>query len=451
VFQRSRGSVPRLVAAAIAVFSAAIALGSCGNRSATSVAAQPPPAQPQPPVPPALSGAANDSGASSAVVDGAVAPVAAGLPPMAAGSTPPSFAPIVRRVRPAVVSIFTARVEQRGMAWGFTNPGDRIQRGLGTGFLINADGEILTNEHVIANAQYIEVQLDDGRRYGADVLGRDSRVDIALLRLKVNGIPLTPASLGNSDAMDIGDWVMTIGNPFGLAQTVTVGIVSARGRTGRDVPLDPAGYYSFIQTDASINPGNSGGPLLNMRGEVIGINTAVNRSGQGIGFAIPINMVTTILPQLRRYGRVIRSWLGISIREVDDNVRTALTLPDNHGALVMDIDPAGPALSAGLLPGDVIRRFDTSTINNSSELSWLASTAGIGHRARLHVFRGGREMDLDIALAAMPDAPQAQMPPQGLPPGMAPPGMMPGLPPGMAPPGMMPGMPPNGILPPGIP
>jgi serine protease Do len=273
--------------------------------------------------------------------------------------------------------------------------------------LINANGEILTNNHVIEDAELIEVQLDDGRRFGASVIGRDPRVDVALLHLKAPGVALSPAPLGDSDPLDVGDWVLAIGCPFGLTQTVTVGIVSAKGRTGQDVPLDPAGYYSFIQTDASINPGNSGGPLLNTRGEVVGINTAVNRSGQGIGFAIPINMISTILPQLREHGRVIRSWLGISIREIDEHTRIALGLPDTHGALVFDVDPTGPARRAGVQPGDIIRQFDAADIHNSGELSWLTSTAGIGHHATLHVRRGGAELDLAVVLAAMPEAPPA--------------------------------------------
>jgi serine protease Do len=372
------------------------------------------PMQPSAALPPSTPPVVNDAtgmspAANAALTDGGAvaAPVAGGPLP----GTPASFAPLVRRVRPSVVSIFTAHVETMGMQYGFGSPRERISRGLGTGFLINSNGEVLTNNHVIEGAQLIEVQLDDGRRFGADVIGRDPRVDVALLRLKgITGVALAPAPLGNSDQMEVGDWVLAIGNPFGLAQTVTTGIVSAMGRTGRDVPLDPAGYYSFIQTDASINPGNSGGPLLNLRGEVIGIYTAVNRAGQGIGFAIPINMISTILPQLRQYGRVIRSWLGISIHAVDEQARAAFGLPDTHGAMVVDVDPAGPAAAAGLRSGDVIRRFDASEIRESSELSWLASTAGIGHQAHLQVLRGAQSVELDVGLTAMPEMQPVLMP-----------------------------------------
>ncbi len=415
-------SKPQLVVTLILAAIAVAPLGAC--RHAPTTAPVPPPiALPQvTPTPvahdpstlsPAANAARGDGGAVAAPVTGGPLP-----------GTPSSFAPLVRRARPAVVSIFTAHVELVGSQYGFMNPRERIQRGLGTGFLINNNGEVLTNNHVIDGAELIEVQLDDGRRFGADVIGRDARVDVALLRLKgLVGVSLAPAPLGNSDQLEVGDWVLAIGNPFGLQHTVTAGIVSAQGRTGRDVPLDPAGYYSFIQTDASINPGNSGGPLLNLRGEVVGINTAVNRAGQGIGFAIPINMISTILPQLRQYGHVIRSWLGLSIGPVDERARDALGLPDTHGALVMEVDPSGPAAIAGIRPGDVIRRFDTTDIRDSSELSWLASTAGIGHQAHMVVHRTGQTVELNVGLAAMPEMPAMQPPERR--PGMMPPGMMP--------------------------
>ncbi|MBL8681656.1 MAG: trypsin-like peptidase domain-containing protein [Myxococcales bacterium] len=313
----------------------------------------------------------------------------------------PSFAPLVRRVRASVVSIFVAQVELVAPQWGFMDPQERVRRGQGTGFVIE-NNEVLTNNHVIEGAQYIEVQLDDGRRVPATVVGRDPRTDVALLRLK-GGVQTQPIALGDSDAIDVGDWVVAIGNPYGLSQTVTTGIVSAKGRTGRDVPLDPAGYYSFIQTDASINPGNSGGPLLDARGNVIGINTAVNREAQGIGFAIPINMVKTILGQLRDHGRVVRSWMGVSIRDVHESARRSLGLPDTHGAMVMDIHPQGPAVAAGLQPGDVIRSFDGRDITTSSDLAWQAATAGVGHSVRLRVRRGAQELDVTMVLSAMPE------------------------------------------------
>jgi serine protease Do len=295
-----------------------------------------------------------------------------------------------------------AQVELVAPQWGFADPSERVRRGQGTGFIIE-NNEILTNNHVVEGAQYIEVQLDDGRRVPATVVGRDPRTDVALLRLKGTTMATQAIALGDSDALDVGDWVVAIGNPYGLSQTVTTGIVSAKGRTGRDVPLDPAGYYSFIQTDAPINPGNSGGPLLNLRGEVIGINTAVNRAAQGIGFAIPINMVKTILQQLREHGRVQRSWMGLSIRDVSPEAQRALGLPDTHGAMVMDLHPQGPATAAGLRPGDVIRSFGGREISASSDLAWQASTAGVGHTVQLRVRRGAQDLDVAMVLVAMPE------------------------------------------------
>ena len=209
--------------------------------------------------------------------------------------SPTSFAPIVRAVRSSVVSVFAAIREVNSMQWGFNGPQERMALGRGTGFLIASNGEILTNNHVIQGAAFIEVQLDDGRRFAAEVLGRDERLDVALLRMKAPGVQLTPARLGDSDRLSVGDWALAMGNPYGLAQTVTAGIVSAIGRTGREVHLGDDSFGNLIQTDASINPGNSGGPLLNLAGEVIGINVAVHREAQGVGFAIPINMARAVL------------------------------------------------------------------------------------------------------------------------------------------------------------
>jgi serine protease Do len=358
------------------------------QRSPTPQPATPAPATTQPTSPPSPPAQAQASPAPHEDADRA--------------SGPSSFAPLVRRVRASVVSIFVAQVELVAPQWGFMDPQERIRRGQGTGFIID-NNEVLTNNHVIEGAQYIEVQLDDGRRVPATIVGRDPRTDVALLRLK-GAVQTQPIPLGDSDAIEVGDWVVAIGNPYGLSQTVTTGIVSAKGRTGRDVPLDPAGYYSFIQTDASINPGNSGGPLIDRHGSVIGINTAVNRAAQGIGFAIPINMVKTILGQLRQHGRVVRSWMGLSIRDVSEAAQRSLSLPDLHGAMVMDVHPQGPAAAAGLRPGDVIRSFEGREITSSSDLAWQASTAGVGHSVRLRVRRGAEELDVTMVLAAMPEA-----------------------------------------------
>ena len=317
--------------------------------------------------------------------------------------SPTSFAPIVREVRGSVVSVFAAIREVSAMQWGFNGPQERMALGRGTGFLIAENGEILTNNHVIQGAAFIEVQLDDGRRFPAEVLGRDERLDVALLRMKAPGVALHPARLGDSDRLSVGDWVMTMGNPYGLAQTVTAGIVSAIGRTGREVHLGDDSFGNLIQTDASINPGNSGGPLLSLAGEVVGINVAVHREAQGVGFAIPINMARVVVPQLRQYGRVMRSWLGVSIAPVRDNMVDWMHLPDAHGALVQDVEPDSPAAAADIRSGDVIRRFDGQPVSDSTQLPWLAASAGIGHRSRVELVRQGAVSTVEVTLGAMPE------------------------------------------------
>ena len=357
----------------------ALALASCGQPAPQ---AQPtPPSEPTPPTPPAP-----------------------GPGPIVAPMIPASFSELAQRVQGAVVNVFAAQVvAQRPHPFApfFGAVPERVQRSQGTGFLIDDSGYLLTNNHVVEQSAEIVVQTADDHEARASLVGRDERTDVALLRIPPPQGVQVPA-LGDSDTLLVGEWVLAIGNPFGLSHTVTAGIVSAKGRTGRDVPLDPAGYYNFIQTDASINPGNSGGPLFNMRGEVVGINTAINSAGQGIGFAIPINMVKQILPQLRANGRVTRSWLGIGIQGLSPQMAQRLGIPDGHGALVAEVVPGGPAAAAGLQRGDVIREFDDRPIQDSSELPWLASTAGVGHVARLKVVRAGQEVSVSLRLAEMP-------------------------------------------------
>ncbi|MBI5512997.1 MAG: trypsin-like peptidase domain-containing protein [Deltaproteobacteria bacterium] len=329
-------------------------------------------------------------------------------PPLVGGQgplpgSPGSFAQLVRASRGSVVSVFTSSVELTGMQWG--RPVGRQVRGLGTGFVITHAGEILTNHHVIQRAQNIEVQLDDGRRFGASVVGSDPRLDVALLRLKIPGGNLQPARLGNSDLLQVGDWVMAIGNPHGLSQTVTAGIVSALGRTSHEVALHEGSFGNLIQTDASINPGNSGGPMFNLSGEVVGINVAIRPDAQGLCFAIPINMARTIVEQLRQYGRVVRSWMGVTVESVTEGHARYLRLPDTHGALVAEVVPSGPADQAGIRPGDVLRRFDGQELRDSTQLPWLASSAGVGHRARVELYRGGQPTTVEVVLAAVPEPP----------------------------------------------
>ncbi len=359
------------------------------------------------------------SRAASATVP-ASTPPSNPAPPLVGGQgplpgSPSSFAPLVRAVRGSVVSIFANTRQVVGDVWGWSRPHERYSLSKGTGFLIADNGELLTNNHVIEGAEFIQVQLDDGRRFEATVLGRDPRLDVALLRVKAPGVRLQPARLGDSDRLEVGDWVTAIGNPYGLSQTVTAGIVSATGRTGREVDLGEGSFGNLIQTDASINPGNSGGPLLNLAGEVVGINVAVRRDAQGVGFAIPINMARTVLPQLRQYGRAVRSWLGISPAEVTQQMLEFMNLPDTHGALVREVVDGSPAARAGIRPGDVIRKFDGHDINDPTQLPWLASSAGIGHRAHVELVREGRPVDVDVTLAALPEpAAQPVYPGQGM-------------------------------------
>ena len=337
--------------------------------------------------------------------------------------SPRTFAPLVRATRASVVSIFANTRQVVASPWGWQVPQERYSLSKGTGFLIAENGELLTNNHVVEGAEFIQVQLDDGRRFEASVLGRDPRLDVALLRVKAPGVRLQPVRLGDSDRLEVGDWVMAIGNPFGLSQTVTVGIVSAVGRTGREVDLGAGNFGNLLQTDASINPGNSGGPLLNLDGEVIGINVAVRREAQGVGFAIPINMARTVVPQLRQYGRAIRSWLGISPGEVTEQMLEFMSLPDTHGALVREVVEDSPAVRAGIRPGDVIRRFDGHDILDHTQLPWLASSAGVGHRAQVELLRDGRPMTVEVTLAALPEPAAVPVDPRQ--------GMVPILPPGI--------------------
>lgn len=388
--------MPRLTAPLVAL----AALAACRGRVTPSITALDatvtPPSVSPPSVTPHPEEVArrDDGGAGPLVPPGGPFP-----------GSPASFAPLVRAVRPAVVSVFAAIREMNGMQWGFNVPQERFSLGRGTGFIISTDGEVLTNNHVIEGAAFIEVQLDDGRRFGANVLGRDPRLDVALLRIKALGTPLTVARLGDSDRVSVGDWVVAIGNPYGLSQTVTAGILSAIGRTGREVHLGNGSFGNLLQTDASINPGNSGGPLLNLDGEVIGINVAVHRAAQGVGFAIPINMANVVVPQLRQYGRVMRSWLGVSLREVNDQMAQVLRLPDSHGALVYEVEGGSPAARAGIQPGDVIRRFDSHAVLDHTQVSWLASSAGIGHQASVEVIREGRPLTVQVTLGPMPEGP----------------------------------------------
>ncbi|HEY8076723.1 MAG TPA: trypsin-like peptidase domain-containing protein [Labilithrix sp.] len=337
-------------------------------------------------------------------------PVSVSSAPLELKTAPLSFAPIAKKADPSVVTIYNVVDSRRG----------KMARGLGTGFVVQKDGVIVTNNHVVDGADSIVVQLSDERRFPAKIAGRDPRTDIAVVRID-GAKDLVPVALGDSERLDVGDWVVAIGNPFGLSHTVSAGIVSGKGRGVQDVPLDPAGYYNFVQTDASINPGNSGGPLLNLRGEVVGMNTAIRGGGaQGIGFAIPINMVKQLLPTLLTEGHITRSALGVRIadvREISDDDKKKHGIGDEKGAVIMAVEPNGPADKAKLQADDVIVAFDGQQVDKSSKLQWLASTAGVGKNVTVRVVRTGKPFDLKVTLGELKEpatkkAPRFAPPPQ---------------------------------------
>ena len=320
---------------------------------------------------------------------------------------PVSFAPIAHAADPSVVTINTVGEELEESPFSHRQR-PREMRGLGSGFVVDKNGIILTNNHVVDGADTIQVKLFDEREFPAKVVGTDPQTDIAVVRIDAKDLRALP--LGDSDGTDVGDWVVAIGNPYGLSHTVSAGIISAKGRTRQDVPLDPSGYYDFLQTDASINPGNSGGPLLNLHGAVVGINTAIRGNGaQGIGFAIPINMVKQLLPMLLRDGHVTRSALGVRIvdaRQLSNDDRLALKLSEGAritGAVVEYVKPGGPADRGGLAPGDIIVAFESQPIERSAQLQWLASTAGVGRPVTLRVQRATKPFDVKVTLGVLDD------------------------------------------------
>ncbi|HEY6367497.1 MAG TPA: DegQ family serine endoprotease [Candidatus Binatia bacterium] len=333
----------------------------------------------------------------------------------------PDFVALAKKMKPVVVNISTTQVgeargqQEFGSPFGEDDPfndfwkrffggpmprGPQRQRSLGSGFVIDADGSILTNNHVVENAQKIVVKLSDDQEYEAKVVGRDPKTDIAIIKINAK-TGLTVASLGDSDNLEVGEWVMAIGNPFGLDSTVTSGIVSAKGRHIGQGPYD-----NFIQTDASINPGNSGGPLLNLRGEVIGINTAIfSRSGGniGIGFAIPINLVKELLPQLRGKGKVTRGYLGVLIQKVTPEIAESLGIDKARGALVANVSKDGPAEKAGVKVGDVIVEFDGKEIKESGDLPIVVARTPVDRKVRMKVLRDKKDLQLTVTVGELKD------------------------------------------------
>jgi serine protease Do len=312
---------------------------------------------------------------------------------------PISFAPLARKADPAVATV-KVRVERQN-AFGRSHV---VGEGLGTAFVYDPAGFLLTNNHVIDEGTDVKVTFVDGREFDAVVVGRDKHTDVAVLKVDAKGLPSVP--LGDSDAIEVGDWVVAIGNPFGLSHTVSAGILSAKGRTRDDVKgLDPSGYFNFLQTDASINPGNSGGPLINVRGEVVGINAAVRANANSIGFAIPINMVKQLLPTLIRDGKIRRSAIGVMVDSLNSTEQGRLKRPDRKGAWVKNVIAGGPADRAGLAPDDVILALDGKPILDPNELRWMASIAGVNKVVTLRVARDERVFDLRVTLGELPDEP----------------------------------------------
>jgi Do/DeqQ family serine protease len=328
-----------------------------------------------------------------------------------------AFVGVAEHVRPAVVNIATShflrRQRPRGGAptpgtppslkeyfdqyFGQMPPGERERSGVGSGVIIDAQGHILTNLHVIKGADEITVRLHNKKEVAGKIVGTDSTTDLAVIRIPPEE-GVVAARLGNSDRIEVGEWAIAIGSPFGLEQTVTVGVVSATGRS--EVGIVP--NENFIQTDASINPGNSGGPLLNAQGEVIGINTAILSSGQGIGFAIPINTAQRVANALIARGRVQRGWLGVALEPLNDDLAQALGAPKGRGAVVKRVLPGGPAERAGILPNDVILRFGETAVEDLQHLQRLVLDAPVERPVTVRVLRRGKEVPVSVTIAEAP-------------------------------------------------
>jgi serine protease Do len=337
---------------------------------------------------------------------------------------PENFSDLAEKARPGVVNIRTVkRIEGGGPVFrhffgnpfGHRNPfedfsrpfprggsgGDFKQQSLGSGFIIARDGYIVTNNHVVENADEIKVKLANGKAFDAKVVGRDPKTDLALIKIDGSN-DLTPLLLGDSDALRVGTWVLAIGSPFGLEQTVTAGIVSAKGRV-----IGAGLYDDFIQTDASINPGNSGGPLLNTKGEVVGINTAIMSRGggnDGVGFAIPVNLAKGIIEQLKNEGRVTRAWLGVGIQDLTPELADYYHVKEQKGALVIQVYEGDPADKAGIKTGDIIVEVDGKKVSSGRDLSRTIANAPVGAQIPFTIFRDGLEKTVYVELAERVDS-----------------------------------------------
>lgn len=339
-------------------------------------------------------------------------------PTMKLGTPLPAnlFVELAKAINPSVVNISTSVMPRQGggrmqtdplmqmleQLYGrqFQMPRSRPEQALGTGFIIRADGLIITNNHVIEGADVINVQLTenaDDKVYEATVIGRDPRTDVALIKISP-GNSLTPAPLGSSKDVEVGEWVAAFGNPFGHGHSMTKGIISAKGRA-----INELNQFPFLQTDASINPGNSGGPLVNSKGLVIGVNTAIDARAQGIGFAIPIDEVKQIVEQLEKTGRVKRGYLGVTLGELDERAADYLGLDSTDGAVLTDIIPGGPAAKAGLETYDVVTNFGGTRIKNLYDLQNSVAMSPIGQKAKVEVLRNGKKRTHEILVTEAPD------------------------------------------------
>ncbi|MDR1045393.1 MAG: Do family serine endopeptidase [Candidatus Adiutrix sp.] len=353
----------------------------------------------------------------------AAAPLAAAPEPSASDGAPlaavPSFAPVAEKAEAAVVFISTSKtVRSRSFRMGPGGPGgpgddffdrffgrpgpqsDRKERGQGSGFIIDAEGHIVTNNHVVEGAEEIKVKLSSGKEIPAEIIGRDPKTDLALIKLKEKG-SYSFLALGDSSKLRIGDWVVAIGNPFGLEHTVTAGILSARSRSIGQGPYD-----DYLQTDAAINFGNSGGPLLNLYGEVVGINSAIVAAGGGnvgIGFAIPANMAKGVVEQLKSRGKVVRGWMGVQITKVTEDLARSFGLAEARGALVTLVDPEGPAVAAKARHDDIVLSFDGQEIQDWQDLPLIVANTPVGKKVKVVVWRDGREVALDLTVAELKD------------------------------------------------
>jgi serine protease Do len=356
-------------------------------------------------------------------------PPAVSSPAAASPSTPESFSLLAARLSPMVVNVKVIKVEKVGSFPAFPQgeipdgpfkqffdrffqemPNMNMPRnqqmpriqGAGSGVIISKNGYVLTNNHVIEGAKDVTVTLSDHKEYKARIVGRDPKTDLAVLKIEGGGT-FPAATLGDSDNLKVGDWVIAIGNPFGLNNTVTSGIVSAKGRV-----IGAGPYDNFIQTDASINPGNSGGPLFNMKGEVVGINTAIISQGQGIGFAIPVNTVKPLVPQLETKGSVTRGYLGVTIQTITPALAKALNLQDQKGALVADVTANSPAARAGIQRGDVIVAFNGKDVADNHDLPVMVAGTPVGQQATVTILRNGQKLQLAVKVGQLPSEQTAE-------------------------------------------